>query len=44
MTVSQTDCQNGRKRAKSAKMAGYSKSCAKPQNICVLFFLFDIQG
>jgi hypothetical protein len=22
-------CQNGRNRAKSAKMAGYSKSCAK---------------
>jgi hypothetical protein len=42
------NCQNGRKRAKSAKMAGYSKSCAKlrvanivPKNIFIspIFFV-----
>jgi len=42
--VGSLDCQNGRNRAKSAKMAATSKYRAKSQNIILLFFLFDIQG
>jgi hypothetical protein len=50
MGYSQRDCQNGRRRAKTAKMAAYSTSCAKqtanmammkfsPKNFSYFFFL-----
>jgi hypothetical protein len=42
--VGSLDCQNGRNRGLSAKMAATSKYRAKHQNIILLFFLFDIQG
>ena len=42
--VGSLDCQNGRNRGLSAKMAGTSKYRAKPQNIIFGIFMVDIQG
>jgi len=42
--VGSLDCQNGRNRGLSAKMAGTSKYRAKQQNIIFGIFMVDIQG